>query len=63
MNPREFYEAVKQMREAQKTYFATRTQASLGVSKWHEKRIDEEIARVEGILHPTSKQLDLFDNQ
>ena len=63
MNAREFFEAVKQMRIAQKNYFATRTQASLGVSKWHEKRVDDEIDRVEEILHPKPKQLDLFNNQ
>lgn len=50
MNNRQFYEAVKKMREAQKEYFRTHTQAALKRSKSLEKVIDSEIERVEEIL-------------
>ena len=62
MKPKEFYEAVKEMRNAQKAYFRTRTTSSLEASKQLEKRIDDEIARVEEILHPSPKQMDFFNN-
>ena len=51
MNPREFYDKVVQMRLAQKEYFKTRTSSSLIESKRLEKVIDDEIERVEKIIH------------
>lgn len=62
IKPKEFYDTVKEMRNAQKAYFSLRTKASLEDSKQLEKRIDDEIARVEEILHPSPKQMDFFDN-
>lgn len=58
MTPKEFYEKVKSMREAQRKYFRCRTQANLEASKAIEREIDKEIERVEGRLQP-----DLFNNQ
>ena len=51
MNPREFYDKVVQMRLAQKEYFKTRTSSALIESKRLEKVIDDEIARVDKIVH------------
>ena len=50
MDAREFYEAVKKMRLAQRVYFATRSRPSLEESKRLEQVIDREIERVEKIL-------------
>ena len=44
---------VKQMREAQREYFRTRSRESLQASKALEKRVDEEIQRVEGLANNT----------
>ena len=44
MDPRQFYEEVKKMRQLQKTYFRTRRQGDLEASKAQEKIIDKEIA-------------------
>ena len=49
MNAREFYNAVKSMREAQKNYFKFRTKQFLEESKALEKTIDAEIKRVDRI--------------
>lgn len=46
MSPKEFYDNVVKMREAQKAYFKFRTSAELAKSKHLEKLIDNEIARV-----------------
>ena len=62
MNAKEFYEKVKEMRKRQRAYFNCRTQANLKAAKDIERVIDDEIDRVEEILHPTPKQLDLFNN-
>lgn len=51
MNPREFYDKVVQMRLAQKEYFKTRASSALIESKRLEKVIDDEIARVDKIVH------------
>lgn len=48
MNNREFFDEVVKLRELQKAYFKTRTSTVLGACKRQEKRIDEEIARVNG---------------
>lgn len=50
MTPKEFYENVKQLRLAQREYFATRSTKALAQSKTLEKVIDDEIERVERLL-------------
>ena len=50
MNSRYFFDTVCRMRKAQKNYFKTRDRDALNVSKEIEKRVDEEINRVNGIL-------------
>lgn len=65
MNARQFYEEVKKMRYLQKKYFLTRDHRSLEASKKFEKRIDEEIERVEQLLNEKaeSEQITInFDN-
>ena len=59
MTPRQFYEKVKEMRQAQKLYFKTKRTDYLRKSKELEKEIDREIERVENILSP-SGNLNLF---
>lgn len=49
MNPKEFYDKVVAMREAQKEYFRTRYPDSLKKSKALEAEIDKEIKRVQQI--------------
>ena len=67
MNPKEFYDTVKEMREAQKEWYKTHNKAAIVRSKILEKKIDQEIERVEGILNPQPQpdenQLKLFDNE
>ena len=65
MNARQFYEEVKKMRYLQKKYFLTRDHRALEASKKIEKRIDEEIERVEQLLNEKaeSEQMTInFDN-
>ena len=65
MNARQFYEEVKKMRYLQKKYFLTRDHRALEASKKSEKRIDEEIERVEQLLNEKaeSEQMTInFDN-
>lgn len=54
MNAREFYDLTKAMRVAQKNFFAAKDKQEkqnwLIESKSFERRIDEEIARVDAIL-------------
>jgi len=50
MDHREFYDAVKKIRELQKEYFKTRSQYTPEASKKQEKLIDAEIARVKSVL-------------
>ena len=59
MTSRQFYEKVKEMRQAQKRYFKTRRIDYLRLSKQLEREIDIEIKRVENILYP-SGNLNLF---
>lgn len=47
MNHKQFYEKVKEMRQAQKMYFKTRRIDYLRLSKQLEREIDIEIKRVE----------------
>lgn len=46
MKPKEFFDKVAEMREAQKKYFRTRSQQALSESKRLEREIDAEIKRV-----------------
>ena len=46
MKPKELFDKVVQMREAQKKYFRTRSQQALSESKRLEREIDAEIKRV-----------------
>ena len=65
MNARQFYEEVKKMRYLQKKYFLIRDHRALEASKKFEKRIDEEIERVEQLLNEKaeSEQMTInFDN-
>lgn len=50
MDARQFFNLVSEMRNKQKEYFKTRTQSALKESKALEKRVDDEIARVEQVL-------------
>ena len=52
MNAKLFYETVKRMRKAQKNYFRTWLDCYLKESKELERQLDNEIERVENILHP-----------
>lgn len=49
MTPKNFYDLVKAMREAQRDYFITRSYAALTKAKQLERLIDSEIERVERI--------------
>lgn len=55
MNAKEFFGLVKEMRLQQKEYFKTRSSDVLKKSKALEKRVDDEIARVERILSEREK--------
>lgn len=55
MNAKEFFGLVKEMRLKQKEYFKTRSSDVLKKSKALEKRVDDEIARVERILSEREK--------
>lgn len=50
MDNKAFYDAVVQMRKAQKEYFKSRRHTDLQRSKQYEKVVDDEIVRVERIL-------------
>lgn len=60
MTPKEFYEKVVKMREAQKNYFKTRSSMTLQLCKKLEKEIDNEIARVDQITNKPNPQSSLF---
>lgn len=51
MNQREFYELTKDVRKAQKLYFKTRDLDDLKRSKYLEKKLDDEIQRVESFIN------------
>lgn len=51
MKPKEFFDAVVRMREKQREYSRTRTSSALTESKRLERVIDEEIGRVQRIMH------------
>lgn len=50
MNAKEFFGLVKEMRLQQKEYFKTRSSDVLKKSKALEKRVDDEIERVEKVM-------------
>lgn len=50
MKAREFFDLVAAMRQAQKGYFLTRNKELLVHSKELERRVDDEIQRVNKIL-------------
>ena len=51
MKPKEFFDAVVRMREKQQEYFKTKTSSALTESKRLERVIDDEIERVQRIIH------------
>ena len=55
MNAKDFFGLVKELRLQQKEYFKTRASDVLKKSKALEKRVDDEIARVERILSEREK--------
>ena len=50
MTAKSFFDLVREMREAQKSYFLTRSRDLLDKSKALEREVDREIARVDTIL-------------
>lgn len=62
MNAEAFYKLVVAMRDKQKEYFRTRSQSVLRESKALEKRVDDEISRVEQILKD-KREPKLFGNE
>lgn len=50
MNARDFFDLVREMREAQRSYFLTRSKDLLEKSKQLEREVDREISRVDAIL-------------
>lgn len=51
MKQKEFFDAVVRMREKQQEYFKTKTSSALTESKRLERVIDDEIERVQRIIH------------
>lgn len=62
MDHEAFYKLVVALRNKQKEYFRTRTQSALRESKALEKRVDDEIKRVERILRRRNEP-NLFGNE
>lgn len=56
MTNRQFFDLVVQLRWYQKEYFATRSRQSLEQAKALEKRVDDEITRVQKILASRQQQ-------
>lgn len=50
MTARDFFNLVREMREAQRSYFLTRSKDLLEKSKQLEREVDREIARVDKLL-------------
>lgn len=57
MTPKEFFDKVVEMRRCQKEYFKNKRQIDLRISKQIEREVDEEIERVQKILHDKQKAL------
>lgn len=62
MDHEAFYKLVVALRNKQKEYFRTRTQSALRESKALEKRVDDEIGRVNQILN-NKREPNLFGNE
>ena len=62
MDHEAFYKLVVALRNKQKEYFRTRSQSALRESKALEKRVDDEIKRVEQILND-KREPKLFGNE
>lgn len=62
MDAQSFFKLVATMRDKQKEYFRTRSQSALRESKTLEKRVDDEISRVERILKE-KQEPKLFNNE
>ena len=62
MDAKSFFKLVVTMRDKQKEYFRTRSQSALRESKALEKRVDDEISRVEQILND-KREPKLFGNE
>ena len=60
MNAKEFFDLVVSMRQAQIKYFRSRSSVTLREAKILEDSVDQEILRVQELLHPTPKEGDLF---
>ena len=60
MDAKTFFKLVAKMRDKQKEYFRMRSQSALRESKALEKRVDDEIKRVENILQER-REPNLFD--
>ena len=50
MTAKEFFDLVREMREAQRSYFLTRSKDLLEKSKQLEREVDREITRVDKLL-------------
>lgn len=62
MDAKSFFKLVAALRDKQKEYFRTRSQSALRESKALEKRVDDEISRVEQILND-KREPKLFGNE
>ena len=62
MDAKSFFKLVVALRDKQKEYFRTRSQSALRESKALEKRVDDEISRVEQILND-KRDPKLFGNE
>mgnify|MGYP001777854938 CR=1 FL=1 len=62
MDHEAFYKLVVALRNKQKEYFRTRSQSALRESKALEKRVDDEIGRVNQILN-NKREPNLFGNE
>lgn len=51
MTPKEFFDKVVEMRRCQKEYLKNKRQIDLRISEQIEREVDEEIERVQKILH------------
>ena len=62
MDAKSFFKLVATLCDKQKEYFRTRSQSALRESKALEKRVDDEIKRVEQILND-KREPKLFGNE
>lgn len=62
MDAKSFFNLVAALRDKQKEFFRTRSQSALRESKALEKRVDDEIGRVNQILN-NKREPNLFGNE